>query len=142
MSLDPNKVVSIVRAAMTASKPASVAAWRILDDALADSHWPGPWPLVEFEFPEGERTREEYGAPGANIWNDRSAFLIHAHVDRRTSLAPARIAIRDVEALFLGKTIDGVVFIKSYPEFVDPDGEGLSRGVSRGVRYRAEWRGP
>lgn len=141
--LDPNKAAVIVEARMTASKPPSVAAWRALDDADVNAQWQGPFPLVEFEFPEGERTREEYGDPDNNLWNERSAFMIHVHVRRaKESMALARAVMRDVEALFLGKTIDGVSFHRSYPEYKDEQGKGVAHGVSRGIAYRAEWRGP
>lgn len=143
MAIDPNRVAAIVQTMMTASKPPSVAAWRVLDDPRADSQWPGPFPLVEFEFPEGERERAEYGDPGNNIWTDRSALMIHVHVRRAgDGLGQARTVMAAVEALFLGKTIDGVTFFRSYPEYPETDGKGVSRGVSRGIAYRAEWRGP
>ena len=141
--LDPNRIAAIVTARMTAARPVSVASWRILDDPQANAQWQGSYPLVEFECPEGERMREEYGDPDNNLWNERGALMIHVHVSRaRDSMTLARSVMRDVEALFLGKTIDGVVFIRSYPEYVDADGKGVSHGVSRGIAYRAEWRGP
>lgn len=96
-----------------------------------------PQAFVVLEFPGGVAEQITIGAPGANIFRETGAFMIHIQVPDADAdrAATARGYAGEIAAIYRGKQFSGVCCWAPYPPAEDTAANGLYWGLSFSVPY-------
>ena len=115
------------------------AAWTATpiqtDNVLEDLPEP-PMAFVALEFPGGAAEQITIGAPGANLFREDGAFMVHVFVPVGTGAAAARSQADQIAAIFRAQSFDGVRCWAPFPPHESPRSDGNYWGVSFGVPYQ------
>lgn len=151
MTADLNHVMTVVETIMTDEMPSGVhlldghtVYWRVLDDGENDSQFDLGLTdlLAEFEFVDADNVPAEYGAPGYNRHQENGAVMVHTHAPRgKRDIIKAKALMTAVINTLCRRQVDGVQFRGALASYVDSKGNGLTRGVSRAIKYQYEYRG-
>ena len=151
MSADLNHIVEVVETIMAAEMPSGTytvdgktVLWRNLDDGENDSQprLTTTQVLIEFEYVDAENRRGEYGSPGCNRWEENSAFMVHVHAPRgKGDMTLAKKVMSAVINTLCGRQVGSVQIRDALAAYYDGQGSGLTRGVSRAIKYQYEYRG-
>jgi len=137
---DEDYVPSRVKQVLIDELSVGTATFRDLDDP-ANVRQPrtASTNFVEVEFPGHSLNKDEYGNFGNNAWDGMGAFQIHVFIAKTKNMQVARGIMSVVANLFIGRQIDNVYFMGGLAPFVDAEGDGLFRGISRSIEYRYEF---
>lgn len=95
-----------------------------------------PAAFIALEFPGGGAEQITIGAPGANLFREDGAFMLHVFVPLGAGAAVARGHADTLAAIFRAQSFDGVRCWAPFPPQESATSDGNYWGLSFGVPYQ------